>query len=968
MAGKTGEVCVFRLDRIVAGLLAVFFVATVASPALALEAVPVSRDASVINLLPDVDMYLDVEDRLQVSTAPGPDGIVRRIEVRAMSKDHRNWAVFALANPSDEQIDRILVAPHFRLVGSGVIWPDLGSERIAAITPSQGFPPEREASQEADVFRITLDPGAVVTYMAELSSPRLPQLRLWEPNAYKDSVNAYTLYKGIILGISGLLALFLTIAFVVKGTVLFPATAALAWVVLGYVMVDFDFWGEILRVAPTEDRIYRSASEVLIALMLAVFLYAYLNLNRWHVRYSHTMLGILVLFLGVLGIAIADPPIAAGIARIALVVLSVAGLALVGLLAFRGYDRAIMLIPTWSLLLVWLFGAALAVSGRVDNDIVQPALDGGLVLIVLLIGFTVMQHAFAGGSIADGVIGDVERSALALVGSGDIVWDWDVARDRIVVGKEAEERLGAEAGALQGPPQDWFALLHPQDRDRFRATLDTMVEQRRGRISDRFRLRGIDGHFRWFHLRARPVIGADGEVIRCVGTLLDVTEGKTREERLLHDSVYDNLTGLPNRMLFLDRLEMAMGWADEDTRSRLFVLVVNVDRFSEVNDQFGLSVGDSALLTIGRRLARVLKPHDTIARLGGDTFAILLYADSSDLSTFMDNARRLIRTAIEFGDREIFLSASIGVAALRNDTGASDELVSDAELAMRRAKRLGGDRSEIYDPLMRKLSVTGKSIAVDLRHAIQQDGIQLAYRPVVRLVDKGIAGFSVEATWRHTIQGPLTWSTLLPLADREQLATPLILSLLERAAQQLNEWQSTNAAAAPDFIFVPIPVIGPFRSELVNDVKAVIVRNQLNPGQLKLAIGEHVVAHNPEFAAQLMHRLRDVGASIAFDRFGAGSTWLGYLERMPLDTLRIDPRYVRAPSTGGRRSLLLRSLVGLGHDLGFQVLASGVESETDALDLLQLGVEMAEGDLFGRTLAPAAATRILQDTAAQAAE
>ncbi|WP_453971708.1 EAL domain-containing protein [Amorphus sp. MBR-141] len=959
--------CVFRLELIVARLLALIVIAFAVVPAHALEAVPVSRDASVINLLPDVDMYLDVEDRLQVSTAPGPDGIVRRIEVRAISKDHRNWAVFALANPSDEQIDRILVVPHFRLVGSGVIWPDLGSERIAAITPSQGFPPEREASQDADVFRITLDPGAVVTYMAELSSPRLPQLRLWEPNAYKDSVNAYTLYKGIILGISGLLALFLTIVFVIKGTVLFPATAALAWVVLSYVMVDFDFWGEVLQIAPTDDRVYRSATEVLLALMLAAFLFAYLNLNRWHVRYSHTMIGILLLFLGVLAIAIADPPIAAGIARIALCVIGVAGLVIVGIFAVRGYDRAIMLIPTWCLLLVWLFGAGLTVTGRVDNDIVQPALDGGLVLIVLLIGFTVMQHAFAGGAIAQGLIGDVEQSALALVGSGDIVWDWDVSRDRIVVGKEAEQRLGAEAGALQGPPQDWFALLHPQDRDRFRATLDTMVEQRRGRISDAFRLRGVDGHFRWFHLRARPVIGSDGEVIRCVGTLLDVTEGKTREERLLHDSVFDNLTGLPNRMLFLDRLDMAMGWADEETRSRLFVVLVNIDRFSDVNDQFGLSVGDSALLTIGRRLARILKPHDTIARLGGDTFAVLLYSDASDLRGFIDHARRLIRTAIEFGEREIFLSASIGIAALRAETSNGEELVTDAELAMRRAKRLGGDRGEIYDPLMRKLSVTGKSIGVDLRQAIQRDDMALTYRPIVRLVDKAISGFSVEGSWRHPIQGQFTWSSLLPLAEREGLATPLVLSVLERAAQQMREWQSTNPDAAPDFVCVQIPVGGPFRSELVNDVKAVIVRNQLAPGALKLAIAEQVVAQNPEFAAQLMHRLRDVGASLAFDRFGAGSTWLGYLERMPIDTIRIEPSYVRGNGKG-RRSLLLRSLVGVGHDLGLQVLASGVETDTDALDLLQLGVEMAEGDLFGRTLAAPAATRILQDSAIQAAE
>jgi hypothetical protein len=153
--------------------------------------------------------------------------------------------VFALANVSDEQLERVIVAPHFRLVNSKLFWPDLGSQRIIAITPSEGFALDRQPSDEADVFRITLNPGAVITFVAELATPELPQIYLWEPDAYKDTINAFTLYRGIVLGIAGLLAVFLTILFVVKGTSMLPATAALAWAVLGYICVDFGFLGKL---------------------------------------------------------------------------------------------------------------------------------------------------------------------------------------------------------------------------------------------------------------------------------------------------------------------------------------------------------------------------------------------------------------------------------------------------------------------------------------------------------------------------------------------------------------------------------------------------------------------------------------------------------------------------------------------------------------------------------------------------
>jgi hypothetical protein len=343
-------------------------------PASALDAVRVRPDQQAINLLPAIQPYQAQGDRITISTAPGPDGIVRRIEVRAREAGTRpDWIAFALQNDTDEQIDRLLVAPHYRFVGSGVIWPDLGSVRIREITASQGLSPEREENTGVDSFLITLDPGATVTFVAELAAGALPQLTLWEPDAYIERINSLTLYRGVVLGIAALLALFLSIVFIVKGAVIFPAAAALAWAVLAYLAIDFGFAGKLFGITPEAERIWRAATEAVLAATLVIFLFAYLNLNRWHVRYIH-FTTIWVLFIGgLVGLALFNAPVAAGVARIAIAVAAVIGLVLIAYLATVGYDRAVMLVPTWILLLAWVGAAAVALYGRLANEITGPA-------------------------------------------------------------------------------------------------------------------------------------------------------------------------------------------------------------------------------------------------------------------------------------------------------------------------------------------------------------------------------------------------------------------------------------------------------------------------------------------------------------------------------------------------------------------------------------------------------------------
>ena len=794
-----------RAKIILAGVLLLLAAAMpLAGPAHAVEAVNVRGGAPAIDLTKAVTLQKTDTDRIQVSTAPGPDSIVRRIEVRAR-EGNSNWAVFALTNNGDEQLDRLIVVPHYRMVGSGVIWPDLGLSRIVAITPSSGDRPVRQDSATADIFRVTLDPGTVITFVTELRTDKLPQIYLWEPDAYKDKVNSFTLYYGIVIGIAGLLALFLTILFVVKGSVMFPAAAALGWAVLIYIGIDFGFWGKVFDMSAGAERIWRASGEAILAATLLVFLFAYLNLNRWHVRYAHITLGWLVGLAALMAVAVFDPAIASGIARMSLAAVAVFGFALVLYLSTHGFDRAVLLIPTWLLMVVWVVTAALAVLGVVTNDIVAPALLGGLVLIVMLIGFTVMQHAFAGG-ITHGIVSDVERRALALTGAGDMIWDWDVSGDKVFTSPETEHALGLKRGALEGPAARWLDLLHPLDRDRFRTSLDSVIEQRRGRLNQDFRLRAADGHYMWFALKARPVVGSDGEVVRVVGTVVDVTDFKNAEERLLFDAVHDNLTGLPNRELFLDRMEAAFGFARTEQTIRPTVVVIDVDRFKQVNDSVGMAVGDSILLTIARRLARLLKPQDTLARLGGDQFAMILLSEREParIVAFAETLRRTLRAPIAFNDREIFLTASMGLALADSQPHRTEEVLKDAELAMYYAKRIGGDRIEVFKPAMRSRKTDRLTMESELRRAIEREEISILYQPIVRLEDRAVAGFEALARWDHPKMGRLPPAEFISMAEEIGLIVDLGLFVLDRSARQLATWQRSSKVREPIFTSVNI--------------------------------------------------------------------------------------------------------------------------------------------------------------------
>jgi diguanylate cyclase (GGDEF)-like protein len=940
----------------------VMMLSALSSTALAVEPINIGRNAEALDLSRAVTIYRNRGETFQISTAPGIDGIVRTIEVQAtVPETDGHWAVFALANTTDTQIDRLIVAPHFRLVGSHFFWPDLGSKRIVAITPSEGFSLDRVESNDADIFSITLNPGAVVTFVAELASPNLPQVYLWEADQYKDIVNSYTLYRGIVLGISGLLALFLTILFVVRGTSMFPAAAALAWAALAYICVDFGFIDRFFEAPVADVRIWRAMSEVSLAATLALFIFTYLHLNRWNDHLTYGAIAWVLAIAGLSALVLYDPPLAAGIARLSIAATALFGLVLIVMFSWRGFDRAIMLIPAWALLIAWIVAGYMTIAGQVDNDIIQPALAGGLVLVVLLIGFTIMQNAFSGGAFQQNLLSNVERQALAVKGSGGIVWDWDVGRDRLSTTPDLAATMGIGAGALQGPPKDWLPFIHSDDRDRFRATLDSIVEKRRGKIDLNLRMRGQDNHYSWYAVRARPVVGADGQVIRCIGTIVDVSDQKRAEERLMHDAVNDNLTGLPNRQLFMDRLRNSIAIANVDDGMRPTTLIIDIDRFRQVNDSIGMSAGDTLLITIARRLRRLLRPHDTLARISGNQFGIILLSetDPGRIAGFADAVKKSIKTPISFAERQIILTASIGLATFTQARTQDEDLYGDAELALFQAKRHGGDRVEPFRPAFRTSGSDKLQLESDLRRAIERGEISLVYQPIVDADTFEIAGFEALMRWNHPRRGEIQPSEFIPVAERSDLIVELGNHALEIAMRQLMDWD-TDLPDTKLFLSVNVSSQQVMMRDFANTLSGMLARFAIRRHDLRLEITETVLMQNPEHNARVLQRVKALGIGLAMDDFGTGYSSLAYLSQFPFDTIKIDQSLIRNHWT--QRDILLQSVVSMANDLGLATVAEGVENAEDAEKLKQMGCRYIQGFYAG---APVSADEATQRVLAQ---
>jgi diguanylate cyclase (GGDEF)-like protein len=936
-----------------------------AGPATALKATPVNPDLDRADLTMTGEFVEGRGDRIQIETAAGADGVVGRMTVRAQTPGTSpSWIVFALTNPGNRPIERWLTAERYTVVGSGVIWPDLDARRIEALTPSVGFLPERVKSDRADIFKINLDAGQTITYVAELSGDRFAWIYLWKPVEYELKARERQLLNGVMLGITGLLGIFLTALFAANHKAIFPSAALVSWCVLAHLCVDFGFWHKLFQLRAEDNAVYRAATEAAIAASLVIFLHTFLRIGSWN-GFIRMLFGVwMVAQLSLIAIAVVDPRLASTFARASFLAIGGVGALLMLFLALRGQDRALALVPTWILFLVWIFGAGVILTGRLSGDAVVSGLIAGLVLLVVLMGFTVTQFAFRTLEPLFGTTpSEQQLRVLAVDGAGAAVWEWNARRDEIKVSPLVESALGLNAGELSTKVEDFARHLHPADRERFNLMLWSVKERKGGAIRLDLRMRHADNTYRWFDLEASSVTGADPRSLRCVGLMRDVTETRRAHERLMHDAVHDTLTGLPNRQLFLDRLDVACARAKSERAVRPTVLFIDVDKFKSVNSTFGLIVGDSLLLTTARRLSRHLNPGDTLARVSGDQFAMLLLAeqDPRGLAMLAERVRQSVRAPIKIAGQDIVLTVSVGIAVYDAAAAPSHDLLKEAEIAMYRAKRGGADRVELFRAEMRADPDDRIAIESELRAALEKQQLRVLYQPIIYLPTEELAGFEALVRWEHPRYGMLNPDEFIPVAEESDLIVRLGSFVLTRAAQDAARWQKDLPRPdEPLFVSVNVSSRQLFRQDLIQEIRHILGRALVPPGSLRLEVTESLVMDNPEQAIEILEWLRGAGARLALDDFGTGYSSLAYLQRFPFDTIKIDRDIVQAGSADGAGAAIVRSIVALAHELGKRVVAEGVEAGDDVAFLRTIACEYAQGFYYGEPMPEREVTALLK--------
>jgi diguanylate cyclase (GGDEF)-like protein len=470
------------------------------------------------------------------------------------------------------------------------------------------------------------------------------------------------------------------------------------------------------------------------------------------------------------------------------------------------------------------------------------------------------------------------------------------------------------------------------------------------------------------------VRGTDGRPSRIAGSQTDITARKRAERRLQHDALHDALTGLPNRVLFLDRLQHAMR---RDVRrpgdGRTAVLFLDLDRFKIVNDSLGHLAGDRLLVEVGRRLEEALRPGDTVARLGGDEFTVLLedLPEPGEARRVADRILQALTEPFEVNQRELYLSASIGIAIA--PAGATpDEVIRDADAAMYRAKSEGKGRHAMFDTALHEAAVARLDLETRLRrglHAAAEggDGLQVAYQPIVATADRRLRGFEALARWGDAGGQMVRPDQFIPVAEETGAIHELGRLVLREACRQLREWKDAHDAAG---LTMAVNISGHQLLEpaFADEVQAALADHDLEPADVRLEITEtQAAADYVAVRAGLQDLYERTGVRSHLDDFGTGASSLTFLRGFPGDALKIDRSFVLAMGADEGAFQIVKAIVGLAHNLGMEVVAEGVETAWQLDMLRELRCEFAQGFLLSPPLEARAAGRLLAGSAAAAA-
>jgi len=500
-------------------------------------------------------------------------------------------------------------------------------------------------------------------------------------------------------------------------------------------------------------------------------------------------------------------------------------------------------------------------------------------------------------------------------------------------------------------------IVHHED---LLAWQNFMLDQSKGRGEFSFRIHHHDTRIRWISVVKHPIVGEDGAFLGVRTSMRDITNRKYMEDKLKHSMLHDPLTGLPNRSLFLDRLNRVMERAIRHGNC-FAVLFINLDRFQAVNDNYGHSMGDKLLVRIGTHLRQILRTVDTLARFGGDEFVILIdeMARKSDIRDVVKMIQKSFEKPFSVEGIHFTISASMGLQIAQDSRDDHADLLHNAQLAMYKAKGVGKNHCVEYTFKMREGVVNILAVENDLKRALKADEFETFYQPIVNLADGSLYGFEALARWRHPERGLISPGEFIPVAEETGLITSLGALVLRNACNALRGWQMLYPAMEDVTMAVNISAKQFAEASLVHDVKGILEESRLPPECLKLEITETVVMLDAMESSGRLNRLKGLGLKLAIDDFGTGYSSMSYLQKFPVDQLKIDLSFVHRMEKSPENIEIIRAIVNMAHSLRLQVVAEGIETDRQRDLLYSLQCDYGQGYLYSRPVPTGEAENLL---------
>lgn len=518
------------------------------------------------------------------------------------------------------------------------------------------------------------------------------------------------------------------------------------------------------------------------------------------------------------------------------------------------------------------------------------------------------------------------------------------------------EFFAAQEEELRGQPV--LEVMRPEQMEQCAAQFAVAGENlQEFRVECRIRDRG--GEYRWFQLHALPVLRPDGGLVRWFGTSTDIEERKLAEAGLHYAASHDVLTGLANRKLLLHELRIALHRRRQNLLKSVALLFIDLDRFKVVNDSLGHEFGDRLLLRVAEVLKDCVRPHDVVARIGGDEFVILV-TDLEEAENSASIAQRILErmeSPLQVAERTFFVTASIGLAVAGHDDDA-DGLLRDADTAMYHAKSAGKNRACTFERSMLFDALVGLELETDLRRAAKRGDLLVWYQPIYSIASGEIEGFEALSRWRHPERGFVPPSEFIPLAEDTGIIIDLGRSVLEKACAQVKLWNDRFGMKLTVSVNLSPRQIADVN--LLGDIRRILAITQFPASLLKLEVVESVMMEDPASAEHVLRAAREMGIEICLDDFGTGYSSLSYLLRYPFDTVKIDRSFVTSIDSDSARAEVVRTVVQLAANLRKNVVAEGVETEGE-LHLLQgMRCDSAQGFLMSRPLSPELVNDLLE--------